>query len=62
MKKYLHMNGKVIGFNIDPDFNECLDGLMMVNIADIPLEIFDNLTKEMEVSKTNGQFKNVCSS
>jgi hypothetical protein len=42
MKKYLQMNGKIIGFNIDPDFNNCLDGLMLVNIADVPLDIFDN--------------------
>lgn len=53
MKKYLQMNGKVLGFNIDPDFNDCLDGLMMVNTADIPLEIFDSRMKEPENSKVN---------
>ena len=60
MKKYLQMNGKIIGFNIDPDFNDCLDGLMMVNIADIPLDMFDNLTREMEESNVIGRLKNVC--
>jgi putative hemolysin len=50
MKKYLQMNGKIIGFNIDPDFNDCLDGLMMLNITEIPIEIFDNLSKDMESS------------
>ena len=54
------MNGKIIGFNIDPDFNDCLDGLMMVNIADIPLDMFDNLTREMEESNDIGRLKNVC--
>jgi hypothetical protein len=50
MKKYLQMNGKIIGFNIDPDFNDCLDGLMILNITEIPIEIFDNLSKDMESS------------
>jgi hypothetical protein len=48
MKKYLQMNGKIIGFNIDPEFNNCLDSLMLVNIADIPFELLDNLAKELE--------------
>jgi putative hemolysin len=26
MKKYLQMNGKIIGFNVDQGFNKCLDG------------------------------------
>jgi len=43
MKKYLQMNGKIIGFNIDPGFHNCLDGLMIVNIADIPYEMLDNM-------------------
>ena len=51
MKKYLRMNGKIIGFNIDPDFNNCLDGLMMLNIIEIPLDIFDNLTKDIDPAR-----------
>lgn len=59
MKKYLNMNGKIIGFNIDPDFNNCLDGLMLVNIADIPVEMLNNLAKELEEYKVKERFKNV---
>jgi len=57
MKKYLHMNGKIIGFNIDPEFNNCLDSLMIVNIADIPSELLDNLVKEFEEQKARERFK-----
>jgi putative hemolysin len=59
MKKYLQMNGKIIGFNIDPEFNNCLDGLMLVNIADIPLDMFDDLTKEIENTKVIEQINEV---
>jgi len=59
MKKYLQMNGKIIGFNIDPDFNNCLDGLMLVNIADIPLDMFDDLTKEIENTNVIEQINEV---
>lgn len=48
IKKYLQMNGKVIGFNIDPAFSNCLDGLVLVNISDIPVEMLDSLSKELD--------------
>lgn len=60
LKRYLQMNGKVIGFNVDPDFNNCLDCLMLVNIADIPFELLDNLAKELEDSKVKKRFKTIC--
>jgi putative hemolysin len=56
LKKYLQMNGKVIGFNVDPDFNNCLDGLMLVHISDIPFEMLDNLSKELEGSQVKERF------
>jgi putative hemolysin len=59
MKKYLQMNGKIVGFNIDPDFNNCLDGLMLVNIADIPYEMLDNLAKDLELHKVKERFRNI---
>jgi len=60
MKKYLQMNGRIIGFNIDPEFNNCLDSLMLVNIADIPFKLLDNLAKELEESKVRERFKSIC--
>lgn len=60
MKKYLQMNGKIIAFNVDPGFNNCLDGLMIVNIADIPYQMLDNLAKEPEENKVKERSKNTC--
>jgi hypothetical protein len=51
LKRYLQVNGKILDFNIDPDFNNCLDGLMIVNISDIPAEMIENLSKEINDSK-----------
>jgi putative hemolysin len=59
MKKYLKMNGKIIGFNIDADFNNCLDGLMIVNLSDIPLEIINNLSKSSPASQARQEFKDL---
>jgi putative hemolysin len=59
MKKYLQMNGKVIGFNVDQKFNYCLDGLIMVNISDVPFEMVDSLAKELNGSQVNERFRNI---
>ncbi|MFN8257315.1 MAG: lysophospholipid acyltransferase family protein [Bacteroidales bacterium] len=47
LKKYIKLNAKIIGFNVDPDFNNCLDGLVVVDIFDIPYETLKTLSKEI---------------
>ncbi|MGE4293019.1 MAG: lysophospholipid acyltransferase family protein [Desulfovibrio sp.] len=32
LKQYLKLNGRILAFNIDPDFNDCLDGLILVDL------------------------------
>jgi putative hemolysin len=36
IKKYIKQNAKVVAFNVDPLFNNAVDGLMYIRIADIP--------------------------
>ncbi len=36
IKKYVKQNAKVIAFNVDPLFNDAIDGLMYIRIADLP--------------------------
>lgn len=36
IKKYIKQNAKVIAFNVDPLFNDAVDGLMYIRIADLP--------------------------
>ncbi len=35
LKKYIRENAKIISFNIDPKFNDALDGLMILELKDI---------------------------
>lgn len=36
LKKYIKQNAKVIAFNVDPLFNNSVDGLMYIRISDLP--------------------------
>lgn len=36
IKKYIKQNARVIAFNVDPLFNNSVDGLMYIRIADLP--------------------------
>ena len=36
IKKYLKQNARLVAFNVDPLFNNAIDGLMYIRIADIP--------------------------
>ena len=36
IKKYIKQNAKLVGFNVDPKFNNAIDGLIFLRIADIP--------------------------
>lgn len=53
LKKYFAQNGKIIGFNVDPEFNDALDGFMITNIKDIPKESFEafQLNKNIQNAK-----------
>jgi putative hemolysin len=47
LKKYLKLNGKIVGFNIDPKFNNALDGLLFLDLFDVPIETIASLSKEI---------------
>ncbi|MBN1251822.1 MAG: lysophospholipid acyltransferase family protein, partial [Bacteroidales bacterium] len=48
LKKYIKLNAKLIGFNVDPDFNNSLDGLIILDIFDVPFDILKSLSKEIQ--------------
>ncbi|MDR2121730.1 MAG: lysophospholipid acyltransferase family protein [Flavobacteriaceae bacterium] len=51
IKKYLKQNARVIAFNVDPKFNDAIDGLMYIRISDIPEStikpVFEELQQEV---------------
>src|SRR5690606_36915579 len=52
IKKYIKQNARVIAFNVDPLFNDAVDGLMYIRIADLPEStvkpVMEDLQKELE--------------
>lgn len=47
IKKYIKQNAKVIAFNVDPSFNDAIDGLMYIRISDIPASTINPVLEEM---------------
>ena len=52
IKKYIKQNARVVAFNVDPLFNNAIDGLMYIRIADLPEStvqpVIEELQKELE--------------
>lgn len=48
LKKYMKQNAKIIGFNLDPKFNNCLDGLMVLDLYQVPESIIKSLSDEIQ--------------
>ena len=52
MKKYVKQNARIIAFNVDPTFNDAVDGLMYIEIDKIPEStvrpVLEDLQAELE--------------
>lgn len=58
IKKYIKQNAKVISFNVDPNFNDAIDGLMYIRISDLPESTIKPVLEEMsEYYKNLGEKK-----
>lgn len=47
IKKYIKQNAKVISFNVDPTFNDAIDGLMYIRISELPESTIKPVLEEM---------------
>lgn len=45
LKKYLKLNGKIVAFHVDPEFNNSLDGFLVVELNGIPDEAFEMVNR-----------------
>ena len=45
-RQYLKQNAKFISFNVDPNFSDCLDGLMILDLRDLPASTIEALKQE----------------
>jgi hypothetical protein len=55
IKKYIKQNAKVIAFNVDPSFNDAIDGLMYIRISDLPESTIKPVLEEMSEQLRNEQ-------
>ena len=58
LKKYIKQNAKLVAFNVDPLFNNSVDGLMYIKIADLPEStvkpVMEEFQAELERKFSNG--------
>ncbi len=57
IKKYLNLNAEIIGFNIDPLFNNCLDALTILDLFEVPYDIIEGLSKEINDQSLLDRFR-----
>lgn len=61
LKKYIKQNAKLVAFNVDPLFNNSVDGLMYIKIADLPEStvrpVMEEFQAELERKLENGTTK-----
>lgn len=57
IKKYIKQNAKVIAFNVDPNFNDAIDGLMYIRISDLPEStikpVLEELSEQLKEEEKN---------
>ena len=56
IKKYIKQNAKVVAFNVDPMFNNSVDGLMYIRISELPESTMRPVMEEFQ-AKLERKFK-----
>ncbi len=59
LKKYLSVNAELIGFNVDPIFNNALDGLILLDVMNVPEKMVNALRKDFNQSLVQAPTKTV---
>jgi len=45
LKQYMKLGGKLLGFNVDPNFSEALDGLVLVDLRETDSAVLERYMK-----------------
>ena len=57
VKKYLKVNCKIVTYNVDPDFNYCVDGLVLLNLKEVSKQEILSLAKgEPDIERVKARF------
>ncbi|MFV9551653.1 GNAT family N-acyltransferase [Algibacter sp. PT7-4] len=58
LKKYIKQNARLVAFNVDPLFNNSVDGLMYIRIADLPESTVKPVMEEFQAELERKLFDN----
>ena len=58
LKKYVKQNARLVAFNVDPKFNNAIDGLMYIRIADLPESTVKPVMEEFQAELERKLFEN----
>jgi len=58
LKKYVKQNARLLAFNVDPKFNNAVDGLMYIRIADLPESTVKPVMEEFQAELERKFFEN----
>ncbi|OAQ41593.1 hemolysin [Pedobacter psychrophilus] len=47
LRQYIALNAKIICFNIDPKFSDCLDGFLVLDLESVPADMLEKLGKNL---------------
>lgn len=56
LKKYLKQKAKIIGFNRDPQFNNALDGFLVLKLSDLNIEFVKGLSQDFDDAEVLSRF------
>ncbi|QMU66099.1 MAG: GNAT family N-acetyltransferase [Flavobacteriaceae bacterium] len=59
IKKYVKQNARLVAFNVDPKFNNAVDGLMYIKVADLPDSTVKPVMEEFQAELERKAFGNV---
>jgi len=50
LKKYIKQNARIVSFNVDPKFNNSIDGFMYIDINDLPEQTIKPVMEELDAA------------
>ena len=50
LRQYLRLGGKLLGFNVDPEFANALDGLILVDLTKTDLKLLERYLGKTEAT------------
>ena len=57
IKKYVKQNARLVAFNVDPKFNNSVDGLMYIKVSDIPESTVKPVMEEFQAELESKSFQ-----